>query len=68
MEHHKVVSSDEWLAARIELLMKEKELTRLRDDAQSGGLVFCSSSTRVRMHLTCGLRGLTVPRRSGTFR
>jgi predicted dithiol-disulfide oxidoreductase (DUF899 family) len=29
---HKVVSRDEWLAARIELLKKEKELTRLRDE------------------------------------
>jgi predicted dithiol-disulfide oxidoreductase (DUF899 family) len=29
---HKIVSRDEWLAARIELLKKEKELTRLRDE------------------------------------
>lgn len=29
--NHKVVSRDEWLAARKELLIKEKELTRLRD-------------------------------------
>ena len=28
---HRVVSRDEWLAARIELLKNEKELTRLRD-------------------------------------
>jgi predicted dithiol-disulfide oxidoreductase (DUF899 family) len=28
----RVVSRDEWLAARIELLKKEKELTRLRDE------------------------------------
>ena len=28
---HTIVSRDEWDAARIELLMKEKELTRLRD-------------------------------------
>lgn len=28
---HQVVSRDEWLAARIELLRKEKEFTRLRD-------------------------------------
>jgi predicted dithiol-disulfide oxidoreductase (DUF899 family) len=28
---HKVVSRDEWIAARKELLSKEKELTRLRD-------------------------------------
>ena len=28
----KVVSRDEWLAARVELLKKEKELTRLRDE------------------------------------
>ncbi len=31
MKNHKVVSRDEWLAARIEHLAKEKELTRLRD-------------------------------------
>jgi predicted dithiol-disulfide oxidoreductase (DUF899 family) len=28
---HKVVSREEWLASRVELLMKEKELTRARD-------------------------------------
>ena len=31
MKFHKVVSRDEWLAARMEHLAKEKELTRLRD-------------------------------------
>ena len=31
MKSHKVVTSDEWLAARKEHLLKEKELTRLRD-------------------------------------
>jgi predicted dithiol-disulfide oxidoreductase (DUF899 family) len=31
-DHHKVVSEKEWVAARTELLLKEKELTRLRDD------------------------------------
>src|SRR5512143_1584267 len=30
-ERHSVVSSDEWLRARKELLLKEKEFTRLRD-------------------------------------
>ena len=30
-EQHPVVSSDEWLAARQQLLLKEKEFTRLRD-------------------------------------
>ncbi|HYM90412.1 MAG TPA: DUF899 family protein, partial [bacterium] len=30
-EHHKVVSSDEWIEARKQLLAKEKEFTRLRD-------------------------------------
>jgi predicted dithiol-disulfide oxidoreductase (DUF899 family) len=29
--HHEIVSRDEWLAARTELLRKEKEFTRLRD-------------------------------------
>lgn len=29
--NHKVVSADEWLKARMELLVKEKEFTRLRD-------------------------------------
>src|SRR5262249_54551030 len=32
MIHHPVVSQDEWLAARIPLLSKEKEFTRLRDE------------------------------------
>jgi predicted dithiol-disulfide oxidoreductase (DUF899 family) len=32
MEKHNVVSSDEWLTARRELLAKEKEFTRLRDE------------------------------------
>ena len=31
MLHNHVVSRDEWLAARKQLLIKEKELTRLRD-------------------------------------
>lgn len=31
METHKVVSKDEWIAARKRLLAKEKEFTRLRD-------------------------------------
>jgi predicted dithiol-disulfide oxidoreductase (DUF899 family) len=31
MEQHQVVSPDEWLDARVELLRKEKEMTRLRD-------------------------------------
>lgn len=30
-ENHKVVSSDEWIEARKQLLIKEKEFTRLRD-------------------------------------
>ena len=30
-EQHKVVSSDEWIKARKQLLLKEKEFTRLRD-------------------------------------
>jgi predicted dithiol-disulfide oxidoreductase (DUF899 family) len=32
MDHHAVVSRDEWLKARIELLAKEKEFTRARDE------------------------------------
>ena len=32
MENHKVVSTGEWLTARKELLAKEKEFTRLRDE------------------------------------
>ena len=31
MQQHKIVSEQEWLAARKELLAKEKELTRARD-------------------------------------
>jgi predicted dithiol-disulfide oxidoreductase (DUF899 family) len=31
MEKHKIVSKDEWVAARKQLLAKEKEFTRLRD-------------------------------------
>ena len=30
-EHHRVVTPEEWLKARLELLAKEKEFTRLRD-------------------------------------
>jgi len=32
MEHHKVVSREEWIIARKEHLAKEKEFTRLRDE------------------------------------
>lgn len=32
MANHRVVSSEEWMAARKELLVKEKEFTRLRDE------------------------------------
>ena len=32
MKGHQVVSREEWLAARNELLVKEKEFTRLRDE------------------------------------
>lgn len=32
VENHRVVSHEEWLAARTALLAKEKELTRLRDE------------------------------------
>ena len=32
MEHNRIVSRDEWLAARKQHLIKEKELTRLSDD------------------------------------
>jgi predicted dithiol-disulfide oxidoreductase (DUF899 family) len=31
MMHNRIVSRDEWLAARTQLLRKEKEFTRLRD-------------------------------------
>jgi predicted dithiol-disulfide oxidoreductase (DUF899 family) len=31
-QNHAVVSADEWLKARVDLLAKEKEFTRLRDD------------------------------------
>ena len=32
MKDHKVVSGEEWLRARKELLAREKEFTRLRDE------------------------------------
>ena len=32
LEHHQVVSNEEWMAARTAFLTKEKEFTRLRDD------------------------------------
>src|SRR5690348_9509540 len=32
IQDHSVVSREEWLSARIALLAKEKEFTRLRDD------------------------------------
>jgi predicted dithiol-disulfide oxidoreductase (DUF899 family) len=31
LQDHKVVSETEWIAARKELLRKEKEITKLRD-------------------------------------
>jgi predicted dithiol-disulfide oxidoreductase (DUF899 family) len=31
MENHKIVSQEEWVRARKEFLVKEKEFTRLRD-------------------------------------
>jgi predicted dithiol-disulfide oxidoreductase (DUF899 family) len=31
MAHHRVVTRDEWLSARTQLLAREKEFTRLRD-------------------------------------
>jgi predicted dithiol-disulfide oxidoreductase (DUF899 family) len=31
MQNHKVVSRDEWIAARKQHLIEEKEFTRLRD-------------------------------------
>jgi hypothetical protein len=39
LELHTVVSNEQWLIARAELLKREKELTRLRDQisAESGG-------------------------------
>jgi predicted dithiol-disulfide oxidoreductase (DUF899 family) len=35
MPHNRIVSPDEWLAARKQLLSKEKELTRLRDQVSA---------------------------------
>jgi predicted dithiol-disulfide oxidoreductase (DUF899 family) len=35
MQHNRIVSPDEWLAARKQLLSKEKELTRLRDQVSA---------------------------------
>src|SRR5882672_9830300 len=32
VKNHQVVSHEEWIAARVALLAKEKELTRLRDE------------------------------------
>jgi|ERR1700722_9318848 len=32
MQHPKVVTQDEWLAARLDLLAREKQLTRERDE------------------------------------
>jgi predicted dithiol-disulfide oxidoreductase (DUF899 family) len=31
LKHHKVVSANEWLEARKQFLIQEKEFTRLRD-------------------------------------
>ena len=36
MNHHQIVSADEWLAARKRHLTREKELTRLRDELSAG--------------------------------
>ena len=37
MENHRVVSRDEWLAARLDLLETEKELTRRSDELARQG-------------------------------
>jgi predicted dithiol-disulfide oxidoreductase (DUF899 family) len=34
---HRIISRDEWIEARKQLLVKEKELTRLRDGLSEGG-------------------------------
>jgi predicted dithiol-disulfide oxidoreductase (DUF899 family) len=40
LENHQVVSYEEWLIARKQLLKKEKELTRLRDEVSGSGANF----------------------------
>ena len=39
MESHRVVSRDEWIEARKQLLAKEKDFTRLRDHAVYPGII-----------------------------
>jgi predicted dithiol-disulfide oxidoreductase (DUF899 family) len=40
METHKIVSSDEWVEARMQHLKQEKELTRLRDKLECAATRF----------------------------
>ena len=40
MKQHPVVSQEEWLLARKELLAKEKEFTRLRDKLSAAIILF----------------------------
>lgn len=40
MQHHPVVSQEQWLAARHALLVREREFTHLRDKAQCGTFGF----------------------------
>ena len=35
MSNHTTVSREQWLEARVELLKKEKEMTRMRDELSS---------------------------------
>ena len=50
---HRIVSQDEWVAARKQLLVKEKEFTRLRDSARRASGARClGSRSRSRMSST----------------
>ena len=64
MNHSKVVSRDEWLAARKQHLKKEKEFTRLRDKLSAERRASCRGSRSKR---TMCSTGRAAKRRSPTF-
>src|SRR5215475_7231621 len=65
IDNHKVVSHEEWLAARLELLEAEKELTRRSDElarrnaeAHEGLSAFALEDGVVYHTYSCHLRGV----------
>ena len=54
MNHPRVASRAEWLAARLELLKEEKELTRRSDEVAGKELFFTNGSSLMVVDVTAG--------------